>query len=416
MYKIYFKQAIEMLKQNKFISTITIIGTALAIMMIMVIIVSESIQNISVVPEANRDRTMYMRYEIKKTKDEKNMQSNGATSYEIYKNYLSDMKTPEFTSLIKSSWEKNQVTTAEDQSNIMNIKAKAVDANFWKLMSFSFIEGKPFTQEDFSSGLKKAVVTEKTAKALYGNENAMGKTIQIDYHPFTIIGIVKDVSPVFKHAYGEIYIPYTSYADYAENYYLIYFLAKDRQDFGAIVEEVRAAERKHDAIDAEWNLTLLGPYDHKTNIINDTNREPDTKGEMRKMILILSIFLLVPAINLSSFSMSQMKKRVEEIGVRKAYGAKRHVILMQVLYENFITSLIGGFIGLLLSYIVVIWLKDWLLGVDSSASLPLATFVSWPVFVAVFIVCILLNLISAGIPAFRASRTLIVDSLNKNTL
>ena len=69
MYKIYFKQAIEMLKQNKFISIITIIGTALAIMMIMVIIVSDSIKKASIPPEINRDRTMYLRYETKKSKD-----------------------------------------------------------------------------------------------------------------------------------------------------------------------------------------------------------------------------------------------------------------------------------------------------------------------------------------------------------
>ncbi len=68
MYKIYFKQAIEMLKQNRFISIITIAGTALAIMMIMVIIVSESIKNTSIPPENNRDRTLYLKQERMKGK------------------------------------------------------------------------------------------------------------------------------------------------------------------------------------------------------------------------------------------------------------------------------------------------------------------------------------------------------------
>ena len=58
MYKVYFKQALLMLKQNKFISMIAIMGTALAIMMIMTIIVTDEIKEISTTPEINRNRTL----------------------------------------------------------------------------------------------------------------------------------------------------------------------------------------------------------------------------------------------------------------------------------------------------------------------------------------------------------------------
>ncbi len=92
----------------------------------------------------------------------------------------------------------------------------------------------------------------------------------------------------------------------------------------------------------------------------------------------------------------------------------KYVILIQVLYENLITSLIGGIIGLLLSYAVVIWLKQWLLGINSDSIVPLEAFISLPIFIAVFIVCILLNLLSAGIPAYKASKVKIIDSLNQN--
>ena len=60
MYKVYFKQALLMLKQNKFISMIAIMGTALAIMMIMTIIVTDEIKEISTAPEINRNRTLYV--------------------------------------------------------------------------------------------------------------------------------------------------------------------------------------------------------------------------------------------------------------------------------------------------------------------------------------------------------------------
>lgn len=416
MYSTYFKQAVAMLKQNKFISIISIAGTSLAIMMIMVLIVSESIKNVSIAPEPNRERTMYMRYEIKKGKETKNTNINGAISYEIYKGYLSDLKEPELVSIQSNGWDKSQISTSENQMDRKAMNVKSTDANFWKIMSLSFIEGGPFSEEDFKSGLKKTVITERTAKELYGNQRALGKTINIDFKPYIIVGIVKDISPIFKFAYTDIYIPYTSKGGFEKNGFEILLLAKSNKDFQAIAEGIRAAERKFNVTDSEWNLTLLGPYNHSIYLLNTNNNEPDIKGNARKNIFIFSILLLIPAINLSSFSLSRIRKRTEEIGVRKAFGAKRYVILFQVLYENFITSLIGGIIGLILSYIIVIWLKQWLLGIDTDGTLPLETLVSLPIFFAVFIVCILLNLLSAGIPAYKASKIKIVDSLNRNNL
>lgn len=416
MYKIYFKQAIEMLKQNRLISIITIIGTALAIMMIMVIIVTESIKNISISPEPNRDRTMYLKQEVKNRKEKDGMNSNSSISYEIYKPYLSELKQPELVNLQINAWNKSVVTTAENKMERKTMNLKLTDANIWKIMSHSFVAGNAFSEQDFSSGLKKAVLSESTAKTLYGNTDVVNKTIIIDFKPYTITGVVKDVSPIFNFAHSDIYIPYTSRSGYERDGFHILLLAKDKSDFDAIYEEIRMAEKKYDAANDEWNLTLMGPYTHSVQMLNTSNLEPDVKGKTIKTVLTLCILLLIPAVNLSSFSLSRIKKRMEEIGIRKAFGAKKYIILIQVLYENLIVSLIGGIIGLILSFAVVIWLKKWLLGIVGDATIPLEALVSLPVFLGVFIACILLNLLSAGIPAYKASRANIVDCLNRNNL
>jgi len=416
MYKTYFTQAIEMLKQNKFISIITIVGTALAIMMIMVIIVSESIKTTSIPPEPNRDRTLYLKQERTARKNGNGMSSNGSISYKVYKNYILNLKTPELVTAICMEWEKNIFSTPEHEMERVPMNLKPTDANFWKLMSFTFIGGKPFTEEDFNSGLKKAVINESTAKTLYGNTDVIGKTINVNFKPYTIVGVIKDVSNVFNFAQSDVYIPYTSRLGYENNWFHILLLARNKDDFSKIEEEVRAEEKKFNSVDTEWNLILPGPFTHEAQLLMKySNEDPDLNKNNRKIIFILLILLLVPAINLSSFSLSRMKKRTEEIGVRKAFGAKKHVILFQILYENLVTSVIGGIIGLLLSYLVVIWLKQWMLGVESGSTVPLETFISLPIFIAVFVICLLLNLLSAGIPAYRASKVNIIDSLNNNT-
>ena len=101
MYRIYFKQALLMLKQNKFISMIAIMGTALAIMMIMTIIVADEIKGISAQPEINRERTLHINYQVKKDTTKNSWQS-GSLSYDIVKDYLYPLKTPRYVSAVTS--------------------------------------------------------------------------------------------------------------------------------------------------------------------------------------------------------------------------------------------------------------------------------------------------------------------------
>ena len=83
-------------------------------------------------------------------------------------------------------------------------------------------------------------------------------------------------------------------------------------------------------------------------------------------------------------------------------------------FENLITSLIGGVIGLILSYVIVFRMRDWLLDIPSGSTIPINTLISIPIMLAVFAVCLVINLLSAGIPAYRASRMKIINSLNQN--
>jgi len=415
MYKTYFKQAIEMLKQNKFISMITITGTALAIMMIMVIIVTDAIKTVSIAPEINRNRTFYIKQYTKNSKDKsKHGMMRSTTNYDLYKNYLSELKTPECTTAIDWAWNGDQLMVKKADVNerfLANIKR--TDAVYWKVMSFTFTEGKPFTEQDFASGIRNAVISENLAKKVFGNNEALGKTIEIGFNSYTVVGVVKDVSQSFLYGYGEAYIPYTSITGYDKRYYNILLLLKDKKDLAALTEEIQVAQRKFNSVDPEWNITFHGFTQRQMMMTKTRDLKPDEKATYRKMIFIFAVLLLVPAVNLSGFSMSQIKRRTEEIGVRKAFGARKYIILIQVLFENLITTFIGGIIGLVLSYFVVAGLKGWLLDVGADSSIPFHALVSYPVLLGVFAACFILNLLSAGIPAYRASKANIVDSINK---
>lgn len=419
MFKIYFRQAIQLLLQNKLMSLIAILGTALAITMIMSIIVSEEVKNIDVAPEANRSRSLFIGTEMTWDKGGGN-QNTQPPSYDIINRYVKRLQVPQYvTAVSKNFGGLTSMVQAQGADEDMDAVLRVTDAAYWKIMSFDFVAGRPFTQEEFQSGISYAVITQSTARKLFNNVEALGKTIEIETKPYHVIGIVKDASPLFQYAYGDVWVSYTSSDEYKEEAYEVILLAADKKDFDAIWDEVRDLEKQYNIETDGGKLFLKGPETSRQYNPNVWATSPDEvkeyfSSQQRKRILIFAILLLIPAINLSGISLSRIRKRTAEIGVRKAFGAKKYVILTQVLYENLITSLIGGIVGLALSYGVVFWLKDWLLGMPGDGTIPLNTLVSPYIFLAVLVICILMNLLSAGLPAWKASRMVIINSLNQN--
>jgi len=419
MYKIYLKQAIQILKQNMFMSIIAIVGTALAITMIMAIIVSEQIKNISVAPEINRNRTYYISAEYSGV--ENGSRSLSSIHYETVWNYIYNMEIPEIVSAYMGASQKyKNPVKVEGERKLHEFTIRATDAAYWKILSIPAINGRHYTQEEFESGMNHAVISRSTARKLFGDMDPIGKIIDVEFRPYNVIGIVDDVSPVFTIAYSEIWIPYTSEPHYTNvGAYHVMLLASSTKDYPAIYEELRNVEKKiksDKSLDYEY---LNGPFNHKIAITDpykysEEEVTEEVKIANRKMIFILCLLILIPALNLTGISLSRIRKRTSEIGVRKAFGAKKHIILIQVLYETLITSLIGGIMGLGLSYLVVVYLKDWLLKLPSGSAIPLNTLLSPMVFIAVFIICILISLLSAGIPAYKASKVNIINSINQN--
>lgn len=399
-------------------SIIAIVGTALAITMIMTIIVTEEIKNVSIAPESNRYRTFYL--DGFSQKDSTSSSSyDGSIRYEIIHDYLNELKTPELVSIYYSYPQSMAITFSAGTEEPSWLATRSTDAAYWKGLSFKVLEGRVYTQEEFESGISYAVISETKAKELFKGENSIGKTLYIKKKEYTVIGVIKDVSPLFKQAYAELWIPYTSVQNYQDEAYVMALLAKSPNDYPAIYAEIRDIERKYKHQKDSSTIAIRGPHNHRvyTSKVNGFSAE-EVKQSIsimnRKRMLIFLILLLIPALNLSGISLSRIKKRTSEIGVRKAFGAKKYVILIQVLFENLITSLIGGILGLCFSYIIVINLKEWLLKLSVDEGIPLNALVSPGIFVGVFIVCLLVNLLSAGLPAYKASRYTIVNSINQN--
>ncbi len=136
-----------------------------------------------------------------------------------------------------------------------------------------------------------------------------------------------------------------------------------------------------------------------------------------QFIIVIALMLVVPAINLSSMTASRMRKRMSEIGVRRAFGATKSNLMLQVLWESMLQTLLGGIVGLALSVVAAYAFKGVIYSNSTMASqmgdttIDFGALVNPIIFVYAFLFCILLNLLSAIIPAWRTSRRPIVDSI-----
>lgn len=127
---------------------------------------------------------------------------------------------------------------------------------------------------------------------------------------------------------------------------------------------------------------------------------------------ILLFLLLIPALNLIGVVQSSIQRRKAEVGIRKAFGATTGKMTAQFLYENLIITSLGGILGFALSFILLMLCKSFLL---SGSTLITADMLLKPeVFIGALLFVLLLNLLSAGIPAIRISRKEIVTALNEN--
>ncbi|WP_373802780.1 ABC transporter permease, partial [Bacteroides heparinolyticus] len=161
------------------------------------------------------------------------------------------------------------------------------------------------------------------------------------------------------------------------------------------------------------------PDDRFTNLYRKWNETPDRKRIIGRYALVILILLLVPAINLSSMTLSRMRKRMAEIGVRKAFGATGFELVRQVFLENLLLTLAAGLLGLALSYAATFLLNGFLFGnsmnayLNGDTALTAGMLLSPWAFLAAFGFCLLMNLLSAGIPAWRASKMNITDAINQ---
>ncbi|MEG2068028.1 MAG: ABC transporter permease, partial [Tannerellaceae bacterium] len=399
---------------------VSILGTALSIAMIMVVVVLFQIKLVGYSPESARSRLLYVYGTLSQKLDGRGS-NNGKASARVINECYYGMHTPE--AVTASAYEVLPVSLPGKRL-FEEYEILYTDPGFWKVFDFTFIAGHPFTEADFRSALPVAVVSDRLAALFFGQEEAIGKEIVIDYVNYQVVGVVKAVSKAATDAYADMWIPYTTSSacmsrgvnEGVSGPFQIVMLAHSSADFEAIRAELDDRIRQFNVGQKEYSLGFVnnvGPIDRLDIAIgcNGFQRTVTMMDYLLDTGALLLLLLLVPAFNLVSVIQSSVQKRSGEFGVRRAFGSSRSKLMAQVLSENMVVTLLGGVLGLLLSVAFLHLGKAVLLN-GSDVALDASMILKPIFFISALCFSVLLNTLSAFIPAWRASKKVIVDALN----
>lgn len=435
MIRVYLKQAWALLKQNPLFSTMYIIGTGLAIAMTMIMAIIYYVRIAPVYPEERRPLTLYMG-------TLKTMQTfegggwswqTGGYSHRAVTEWLRPLADAQVVSAYNDGGLGATYVQRPDGQEDQEVTVRLTDPEFFRVYSFRFKDGAAFTHDDFDGAMHRAVITDRLARLLFGTDTGVaGRTFLLNYKTYTVCGVVEAPSRLMEWSYADLYAPYSILDDYSKadrnvwemGRYSVTIVARDRKGIDRIRQAIKEYVQRFNTAHASENETLEilnGPSTHLESVLLSTaGSEGSMPKALRQLLLMVLVLLLVPALNLSGLIASRMESRLSEMGIRKTFGAWRSTLLNMVLWENLLLTFIGGLVGLVVAWICLFWGRGWVFTILDSYATHVAGDVAYVsgemlfaplVFACALALCLVLNILSAFIPAWWSLRHPIVQSL-----
>ncbi|MGW5349441.1 ABC transporter permease [Streptomyces sp. NPDC004031] len=206
-------------------------------------------------------------------------------------------------------------------------------------------KGDYFSADDVLNTRKVAVIGSTTATDLFGTANPVGKKVVIGGTPFTVVGVLATKGGTgFQDPDDTVIAPLPT----VQNAFT---------GFGSVNQILVEATSSGATTDAQSEITTVLMAQHGLKDASSLDFQVssqqsllDTQSDTNKTFTVLlgavaAISLLVGGIGITNIMLVTVTERTREIGIRKAIGAPRGVILGQFLAESTLLSLIGGGLG-----------------------------------------------------------------------
>ncbi|MDP2137785.1 MAG: ABC transporter permease [Candidatus Didemnitutus sp.] len=270
------------------------------------------------------------------------------------------------------------------------------EADYARISGAEYEEGRLFNDTEAGAGREVCVLGFDIAQALFPTRSPLGHLVTIGGHPFEVVGVFAkqgEFLGLFSFD-NQTIVPLQAYQKYfstrrgAE----LRVKMKDKNDLVNSRDELIGAMRRvRGQLPGERdNFSINEQQAFKAQL------DPVKQGIAMAGLFITGLSLFVGAIGIMNITFVSVKERTKEIGTRKALGARRRSILMQFLIEAVSICLIGGAVGMVVSFTLF-------LGIQQAApSFPVEF--SPDLVLVSMIVSVVTGVVSGFAPAYGASR------------
>ncbi len=273
------------------------------------------------------------------------------------------------------------------------------------IMQQELYSGRFLKNTDVDNHTNVAVINAGLATEVLGRMDVVGETIKLDGVSYMVVGVLQaDDSDTSTTQTYEAYIPYTSLVRLTDS------VSMEITSFyvSAVSEESLDPAEK---VVTEMLMERFDQDEDAFTVINQSTimEAMESVNSILSLLLggIAGISLLVGGIGIMNIMLVSVTERTREIGIRKAIGAGRGVIMLQFLIEALMISLMGCAIGILLSWITLQVIS--VIGKDSM-TFALSPGVVW---IAV-VFSILIGVVFGIYPANKAAKKKPIDALRYN--
>jgi putative ABC transport system permease protein len=280
---------------------------------------------------------------------------------------------------------------------------------FSEMFSIDYYKGRYFSPAEYHYAVNKIVLGYTIAEELFGTIDPIGRTIKMMGRKYEVIGIVEKAGDDLLNPlnFDEcVILPYTSAQRLAN--------LKSKQVFDTSVTVKAASDKSMQQLKDELKGILrahhrLKPKADDDFALNELSMISSAFDSIFSVLNLIGIFIgifamLVGIVSVANIMFVSVKERTSVIGIKKALGAKRMVVLLEFLIESIVLCLVGGIIGLGLVAAVITILSE---------VIEFDMYLSWGNMVLGVLVSVMVGIVSGFIPALQASRMDPVEAMRK---
>lgn len=276
-----------------------------------------------------------------------------------YKDYKALVKNLRYADLVSYHVVLGLKTIKYRSNSVENAAVVGATYEYDEMLNFEYEKGRYFSQSEYNYGSNKCVLGYTIADELFGSIEPIGKKVKVLGRTLEVIGVLKGTGDDLVSVMNFDEVILVSY-ELAKNMANL----KSNNAFGNALLSVKAAEGvgldqiKDDITGSLRAHRRLKPLEDNNFAMNNLSLLTGILDSIFDVISLVGFVIGIFAILIGVFSVANImfvsvKERTNIIGIKKALGAKRYMILLEFLVESVLLCILGGAIGLLLVQIII---------------------------------------------------------------